>query len=557
VLTIGGARELADLLTGRSRPCVVVAGAAVSSVPPSRLPAAEAWKAQLLRALAAEARCRLSTAEVHQLAASPALKLEAVLAELDEHGELGRSLVAELDAGAAPNPLHRLLARGLLDGSVRAVVTPNFDGLLTAALLAEARALGVVLPRGWADPWVITRPWRDDALIYQVHGASADPATLRHSFRTINAGFPPDVRAGVAALLAEPLVCLGWAATDPDLLQTAARGEPVWFLQYRACTDPAQAEDGARNLAAPREVRVVGGGFAAVFAALGWPDPGFDSSGASVEAATRAGVAALAEPEALAVLSACTYRASVADRAHRAIDDLVLETQRQRRHIQPDSYWAARAARAQQRGGALLTGPATATVLFARAALASGNQRRWSDSADTLVMLGYGLVPGLRRLTRHAHAHARRAEPPGPERARLALRQARDLASSGRLDAATTVIEEGLQETAGDMYLEAHLLRWRAIVRARQGRSGWLADLDAARDLFTFEGRTLELADLLRTRAFIVAYATGDTATARALLDDALKLSDETGNVRGRARTRFLARIIDHPRLVRILITLM
>lgn len=494
------------------------------------------------------------------LAGSEALKLEAVLAELDEHRHLGRDLVAALDAGAEPNPPHRLVARGVLDRSIRAVVTPNFDRLLTAALLAEAQDLGIALPAVEADPWVITQPWRDDALIFQVHGAAADPSTLRHSFRTINAGFPPDVRAGAAALLSEPLVCLGWAGTDPDLLEVAARGGPVWFLQYGPCTDPndeAQVVAGARRLAEYRDVRVVGGGFAAVFAALGQPDPGFDPSGASVEAATRAGVAALAEDQALAVLGACTYRASVAQPRFRAADDAVLAEQRQRRHAQPDLYWAARAARAQQRGGALLAGPLTATVLFARGALASGNPRRWSDAADTFVMLGYGLVPGLRRLTRHAHARARRAEPPGPERARLALRHARDLASGGRLDEAAGVIEDGLSETAGDMYLEAHLLRWRAIIRARQGRTGWAADLDRARELFDFEGRTLEIADLLRTRAFVVTYATGDTGTAHALLDEALDLSTRAGNVRGQARTRFLARIIDHPRLVRILLTFM
>jgi hypothetical protein len=94
------------------------------------------------------------------------------------------------------------------------------------------------------------------------------------------------------------------------------------------------------------------------------------------------------------------------------------------------------------------------------------------------------------------------------------------------------------------MFLAAIALRWRAIARSISRDAGWREDVASARELFAFEDREQELADLLRTEAFCLIEETGDVASARKLLSESRRSHNRRGESRGAKRSAIAMRLL-------------
>lgn len=533
----------AELLTPRSSQATVLFGAGGSSPSPSDLPHAVSWKQMLLAALNNTSGLSLSTDDIQRLSES-SLKLEAVLQACDDAADnLGRDLARAVDLAPGPNDLHRLVAGALLAGSISSIITTNWDCLLETAL-------------GWdpKDPlvWTIGRPWNGSAKLYKLHGSTAYPDSLRHTFRTINQPFPTDVRTGLAVVGSGMLFALGYRGADHDVITPLVRGNEVFWLQRSPITT---LDKGPDTLQASRRVYVAVSDFKSLVQATGGCYSGQpnDGQGLPIRAETHRRIESVGKPGALEVLDVVLYRTAVAEVGLRDLDAQLMLFLRSSNVLLEDRLLQARAARAQFYGGGLALGPGKAAWLFFRSArLVRGPERlrRLSDAADVAELLGYGLIPRWRALFARVHRSAANAFPQGGIRAVLEFRHGRSLASAGRWAESERVFSRALAMTEGDMSVEGNLRKRRALSRAYLGKPSWRADIDAARTLHEFEQRSAELADLLRTEAACSFIFHGDRHGARIVALKSYRLHRERGQKRGALRSRLLAEALRLPAFV-------
>lgn len=559
-----GSQLLVDRLTGavRSAGWVILFGAGASNPAPSNLPFADPWKRMLLpligiragltsagwqSALASVGGDWHSSALGHQV---NLLKLEALFGSCEAAAAgLGGELATSTAGVDEVNSLHRLVAESVANGVTRAVITTNWDHLLERAFLDAG-----VTPRVWVAG---ARGGFDPAAnLYKLHGSDTDVSTLRHTFATVNRRFPPDVLNGLRTLCAGELVAIGYAGADYDVRDGLGPGGPVYWLHRDSLNTlayPAMIERGASTVATFRDVIPVADGFEQLVRDAGKPWLGMGRPDVLRTPCERA-LNGLNAGAAAAILSEVLYRILVADPTAAVtvcgwtaadgspvndistLDAAFVSWLAQ--HGPRPLYLAASAARAQHVGRKL-----TAATSFIRIA-AHDRQLRWrhlSDAADSLELLGHGLIPIARPLVAPIHLMAsRKAATNADDWA--SFRWSRGLASWGRHRRALAVIESAIARGNHDTYVDGQLLRRRALLLARLRRPGWQQDLATARELFDFEQRTLEIASLLRTEAVCVYLTAGPGAASDALLGQATALSSQRGNVRRNQALRWLMR---------------
>lgn len=534
--------ELADLLSSPNRHhTMLLFGAACSSALPSDIPSAVPWKRLVLRALNARAAAGLSDADIDVLASSPALPLEAIFQALEERRRhLGTDLVRVIDQQREPNPLHSLAARANLLGAVSAIVTTNFD-----CLLEEATArFGGTLSR-----WVVDQPWSSEAQLFKVHGSADRPATLRHTFRTINTPFSKEVHEGLAHVSGGRIVALGYEGRDFDVLAPMARGGEVLWLTY---PDRQDSPAGALRLSRHRVVRLAHASLGDLVEAMGLEYPGDGGIGTAVSDASHLLLHRLNPEDALSILVNLSYGAMVGDRRCVSVDQHLVTALNALGTT--EEVLLARAARAQFTGRAL--SPVGSAALFLRAAHFGQPGIRRSDAADAAALTLNGMIPYAHALFTLTHRRAA-SESAGVARALYLFRYGRSLASLGRHRKAIEVFSRALEDVEGDMYLEAILHRRRALSLARVREDAWRRDLERAHELLDFEGRSAELGDLMRSEAACIYLATGDRRRARRLADDARRSHERNGQRGGARRSAVLAGALRVPGLAKVALKLL
>ena len=204
--------------------------------------------------------------------------------------------------------------------------------------------------------------------------------------------------------------------------------------------------------------------------------------------------------------------------------------------------------------------PLRSAYCFSRAAAAEKPPTRFvflSDAADALEMLGYGLLSPLRGGFLPIHAWAARHLDSGNQRAHVLFREGQCAVLLGHHSHAERAFEVALEQRDGDMFLGGIIHRWRALGRARNSDPRWIEDVHAATDMFDFEGREQELADLQRTEAVCLTLVNQDNDRARQLLQDSRESYRRRRERRGVYRSQIALTLIRLPRLGRWLLRLL
>lgn len=531
------AGEPKDLVAEVTGGAAVFFGAAGSSLLPSGLPAARPWRILLLTEIAR--RAGLPPPDPDLVGDARGLPLEGIFAELDGQAVgHARDLVLLLDGRDEPNPLHAWVS-----AHAGVILTTNFDRLLERALADEGRD---------ATPWVVTQPW-SDRVLYKLHGSTGAPETLRHTFRTVNQRFDTATAQALAGLTAGSVAVVGYAGADPDVVEILARpGGPLYWLTYPGT---AERTPGIAATARHRDVVLVEATFDDIATAAGFRLAGIDTSGTFLAEPTRRALASLDPAAALRAFDSLAFRGAVADPRLRPYDDAVLSAVAERRQeVGDEAYHASVAARAFFRGGPWL-GPVRGAVHYWLAARAPGaSPYQYTRAGDTVALFARGLLPGIRALTIPLHRRARAGLPPGSRRAWTMFGESLGWSSLGRRDRALALLDAALPQTEGDMYVEGHLRRRRALTLAWRREPGWAAELDRAEELFRFEDRTSEVNDLTRTRAVCVFVGTGRADEARRLLEQSAREHAAAAQDAGAFRSNVLIALLRRPRLARVLL---
>lgn len=513
-------KELAAVIAG-SEPVTIMAGAACSRLMPTDVPDAGAWKRLLLEPLVLRSSCGLPVNAIDRLTQAAGVQLEAIFAALGRNAPgLGEGLVQLIepaDAAGCPNALHRLLMARVLRVPGTVVFTTNFDQCFERAALAAGRS-----PRRWIAGHAV-QPGAD---IFKLHGSTEDATTLRHTFESIGRAFPQEVRNALRPLCAQKIVALGYFGADPDVLELLGSGDTVWWLTLAG--DTTNPRHGAGRLGRVREVHVATGNFDDLLTQLRCSAiPMGDGKRLTVPTAIHMRTA-LDPSRARSALAEITFRALTASVAARDLDDAVAQCLGELGGTLPASQvWRARGMRARYRGGQLGP-PVRSACLFLRAAMVSSGPSRWgfvSDALDAAEMLGGGLIAPFRAAMLPFHGAVRRrlrrtGVQSGSILAIAHFRVGRSALFCGLPRMAAIALTNAFDVREGDMFLGGIALRWRAQARARLKDDRWREDIDAARELFAFEDRQQELADLLRSEASCVIIMTGDIARARELLQE-------------------------------------
>jgi hypothetical protein len=493
-LTFRDARDLPSLLEDPAQPVVIVAGAWLSVPVPSAVPDAWRWKRQLVTAISAAGRwphsrdIQVLNDGLSNLGTGEDIKLERVLEAIEGAlpGAGGRIVYAVTDT--QPNPLHEWTASLLSSGAVTHMVTLNFDDLVERC----CRTLSV-----WSTG---DRP--EAARVMHVHGRASEPSSLRHVLARFALRLPEAEHAVVAQVLQAEVVCMGWAATDPDVLAALREGAaPVHVL----IAGDLPAEDTDRylmELAEHRPVLVYRGGFERMWA----------GGGPSIRTATPAEfrpaldaidreVASLALADARRAYVALSYEYSIGLRHN--VDHAGLLTRWKALGLGPPRerylYVLSLAEHLQATGH-----PARAVLLNLRAFLMSRDPYLLSEAGDAAERLLGSRLPGrgvlglaLHSLSAGLYRRDRRKPPAWVEarRARSLLR----LGMDGRAQELLDAVLEADPDTTG-LWVRAHAHRLRAIALAGRENS-WRDDIETAKHLFRFAGRTLEVGSTFRAEA--------------------------------------------------------
>ena len=499
------ASELNALLIDPANPVAVLAGAWVSVPMPTGVLDAWRWKSVVIDGLSTSSGWRRTRARCQQdegmsrLGGTEDLKLERVLEAVERIEEFSGAAIVALVAQGTPNPLHHHLAQGLRRGSIREVITPNFDELIEQALGS---------PQSSDEPRPSKRP-----IVRHPHGRASEPASLRHILARFEERLPPGEHEEVARSLSGEVVCLGWAATDPDLLAAMREGSgTIHFLIARDEPDEATASN-LKELAKVRPLKLYRGGFEQLSQG-GGPVvslPSTDDFAPTLEE-VRSFIAGLPVAEVRRAYVALSYEYSLAT-THQADQAALLSewqemglSDQRERHL----FLMSNAELAQASGRSLY-----AAWLNLRDFTATRDPYRISEAGDAIERSLRGLNPlkGPLGLTFHLSAISlyERGGKPSPPWARARL--ARALTRMGRCTSAETILTEIIDnESDGlDLWVRAHCYRLRALARARgSGAQSWEHDIGVAIRLFEFAGRRLEVGNTLRARALCEVIA-GET----------------------------------------------
>lgn len=483
--TYGDASELNALLSDATNPVTVLAGAWVSVPMPSAILDAWRWKSVVIHGLSVSSGWRRTAVRRQQdagmshLGSPEDLKLERVLEAVEGVREFSGAAIVALVAQGRPNALHHHLAQGLRRGSIRVVITPNFDELIEQALNNLEGLDGIDAPK---------RP-----AVLHPHGRASDPGSLRHILARFEQRLPPAEHEEVARSLSGDVVCLGWAATDPDLLAAMREGSgTVHFLIARDQPDEATARS-LRELETVRPLKVYRGGFERLSQGGG---PSVSLPSQHDFAPTLEGVqnfiATLPVAEVRRAYVALSYEYSLAT-DHQADQAALLNewqemgmSDERQRHL----LLLSKAELAQASGRSVY-----AAWLNLRDFAATRNPYRISEAGDALERSLRGLNPLKGPLGLGIHKSAislyERSGKPSPPWARARL--ARALTRVGRCAPAEAILNEIIEnESDGlDLWVRAHCYRLRALATARGygGRARWEEDIEVAIRLFEFAGR--------------------------------------------------------------------
>ncbi len=165
---------------------------------------------------------------------------EAFLEQVDIGAPGSAATVLRSYAGGSPNGNHRAVAALVRAGTVRAVVTTNFDTLVEAA----CGDLG--LPLRVERPGLPPRGPGGSTLLLKVHGSAGDldrhPETLRATLRRVGRGLGPRNSRRLRELLDAPALFAGYRGADLDLRATllaASRADHFWLVH--GSPDPEHA----------------------------------------------------------------------------------------------------------------------------------------------------------------------------------------------------------------------------------------------------------------------------------------------------------------------------
>ena len=223
------------------RRVVVVAGAGISMLAPSSLPDWRGFCDALVEGAKRVAR-EADGADDTVRAAIGRIQLDDIGAKgMSEYvvkiigSEFYFPVLGALD-GAVPNANHRALAQMAREGSLRAIVTTNFDTLIEKAFDREGVPLQVVSE---------AKNYRDAATgasctLFKIHGSVNELTSLVDTIGQKIQGLPATVRDALAVLFAEHhALVVGYSGADLEfgadyLCLTAARGSRhglTWFLR--------------------------------------------------------------------------------------------------------------------------------------------------------------------------------------------------------------------------------------------------------------------------------------------------------------------------------------
>lgn len=525
--------------------CYLV-GAAVSGLTRTSLPSAPA----AVRACIAELMLRLAPDflrrdEIDEAAGRLAslgtqgrlvVPLESLLEQLDSSGDIGASIVREMDAHRPPsNPLHVFLAAKLEDPRT-CVLTTNFDEAI------ERAAGDLVRPTRWIGQGVLPR----DARLLKLHGTSSNRESLRHTLRMVNQRFPTGTRRAIRELTAKQLVVLGYEGADYDIIDLIApAGEPIQWVRLPGAPDPV----GVARISTHRDVNVVSCNLEEVATLVTGERTRYEGDNVTrLRSVVSNEIAELSEDTVVGLLSGLTFEASVADRGCQVVEQRFFAFLKKSDKVE----WRMvhEAAREQHRGS--IAGRIRSATLHVRVAQhRTTPARRWrerSDAADVLLdgwLAGQG--PLTRQLSYPIHLHA--AKVSGTD-GWLWFRTARSARARKRLDLARRLLEQALACEL-NTWEEAHCFKMSGLVAALQGEP-FAADLDRAQELFEFAGRTEAASDLIRTRARCELLA-GDIDSAKGLLVEAITQHQRNSQRDGAVQAAsFLTLLELSPRVARV-----
>ncbi|AEF38303.1 hypothetical protein JDM601_4303 [Mycolicibacter sinensis] len=495
--------ELTAAVSGHGRSVVVLTGAGISMPEPSRLPGAWAWKTELLKALAARSDLgfdglgrsdlRQHLDDLAHLGETTDIKLEATLQAIDDaQPALAQQLVECVIHGVPPNAIHEYLARAVISGAVRTVVTPNFDELIEDAAAVYGSPL---------TQWVTGEPPRL-AHVLHVHGTATAVRSLRHTLNRFELRLPTDEHRLVADVLRDEVVALGWSATDPDILSALAEGSgPVRVLL--AGHDPApETAQTLEALARRRPVILYPGGFDAAFGRQRWPSHSREQDVTpSGVTPTQSVIDRLSVPHARTAIAHLSFRHQL--RAPQ--DQVVLDAWASRiRRDDPHDVLAFRRAMVEQRQASRKV--LNAALIQAAICIMTADPHDLSTLGDVIERIGGGLNPFKRVIGLPFHVTAvmlmaRRGRVDPFARARLA----RALDGLGLVRPAKVQLQRAfasLDADASDIWVRGHLHRLLAAVKVRlDSTCDWQSDIATALELFRFDNRSLEMGNVYRTEA--------------------------------------------------------
>lgn len=493
-LEYADATELIEVLNEDRRPVAVIAGAWLSLPLPSAIPDAWHWKHHLISSLSRAGQWpdpehQASMIEhLSRLGTGEDLKLERVLEAIETQRPGSSARIVRLVAQGDPNPLHHHLTSLLATGAVTSIVTPNFDELI------EAAAPGTTTWTTGDGP-----PVR--AEVMHVHGRASDPASLRHVLSRFTRTFPDDEHQLVSSILADEVVCLAWAGTDPDLQAALAEGTGTVHMLIAGDHPAEDTRAIMTTLAGHRPVVLYRGGFETMagseFPQLELPD---DADFAPAGAAIAQEVSALDTAGARRAYVSLSFEYSIGVQ-HEHDHACLLEEWRRvgnstgtERHL----YTLSVAEHAQATGR-----PHVAFVLNLAEFLRTHDALLVSEAGDAFERIWHGYVLGrgpmgyLFQTLSIALYHRSGTIPPPWVRARLA----RTLLRLGRDRRAVRILDEILASPHDlDIWVRAHAHRLRAIGIASH-QPDWRQDIDSAVELFQFAARSLEAGSAFRASA--------------------------------------------------------
>jgi SIR2-like domain len=544
--------DLVSVLTNSTVDRVILVGAAISACAPSCLPDAVAWVSRVFADVAKRTGFESAASfdlltRIDEATNRQAVPLEVLLTALDDASiDLGARIAASVAMDVPYNILHTILAEIAEQGRVH-IVTTNFDTLLEHAYHA--------LTGRPIDRWVIDDgPFDPHAVLLKVHGSGDRPQTLRHSLRRVNRAFDRGTFDGLQAVMSSDVVVLGYAGADFDVVEILEGNDGLSGSIYWLVTPDRIPSEAVRRISSRRDVFLVEGTFEGLLGVVNRPSPEYRPDGHLVWHRMSSEVEALSRLQATEVLTNVLYQARVAQPSAGILyADFNRFLSHQAGRSYRKLYHRSQASESQFDGGIGL-GLIRACGHFI---LGSAPGFRWqavSDATEVLERIGYGiLAPVIRIFTWPIHWLAAR-HAVGVEHARLRLRFVHALSVLVGQRTTTGLLDEVLQETANDTYLEGAVYLRKAVAAALNDDNRWEDYIAKAQRDFLFEGRTVEIGDSLKLAA-ACAFITGGRKHALELLTEAESYQRRHGQAVGTTQARILRSAMrKFPRLSRLAI---